>query len=41
MKKLLIILFLISSCTTNKVIKHHGINALEKKHTKVNYKRNK
>ena len=34
-KILIIFLFLISSCTTNKVIKHHGINSLEKKQSKL------
>ena len=36
MKKILIIfLILITSCSTNKVIKHHGINSLEKKQSKL------
>tara|TARA_Y100001970_G_scaffold292484_1_gene433960 strand:- start:2070 stop:2531 length:462 start_codon:yes stop_codon:yes gene_type:complete len=36
MKKFLIILILfISNCSTNKVIKNHGVSSLEKKHTKL------
>ena len=40
MKKLLILLFvLLSSCSLNKVVLHHGVHNLEKKQTKlkVNY----
>ena len=36
MKKILLIfLILVTSCTTNKVVKHHGINSLEKKQAKL------
>ena len=40
MKKILLLsLILISSCTLNKVIHHHGVHNLEKKQTKlkINY----
>ena len=32
---LIFILFFISNCTLNKVIKHHGVHFLEKKHNKL------
>ena len=32
---IIIALFIISNCTLNKVIKHHGVHFLEKKHTKL------
>ena len=38
MKKTLILLFIITilnNCTTNKVVKHHGVHYLEKKQTKL------
>ena len=36
MKKILLIfLILVTNCTTNKVVKHHGINSLEKKQAKL------
>ncbi len=36
MKKILfILLILVTSCTTDKVVKHHGINSLEKKQAKL------
>ncbi len=36
MKKILfLLLILITSCSTNKVVKHHGINSLEKKQAKL------
>ena len=38
MKKIFIIIFtfvIISNCTLNKVIKHHGVHFLEKKHPKL------
>jgi len=41
MKKYLIIFitfFFIANCTINKVIKHHGVHFLEKKHTKLELK---
>jgi len=40
-KKYLIIFitfFFIANCTINKVIKHHGVHFLEKKHTKIELK---
>ena len=40
MKKLLLLsLIILSSCSLNKIVKHHGVNNLEKKQTKlkINY----
>ena len=34
-KILLLILIFILSCTTNKVVKHHGVHFLDKKHKKL------
>ena len=37
-KILLFILIFILSCTTNKVVKHHGVHFLDKKHQKLEIK---
>ena len=39
MKKILLLTFIfILSCTTNKVVKHHGVHFLDKKHQKLEIK---